>query len=89
MLAKRFAALFLAGGLLFGVAMLISRAQPSPAMEKGVSYLAWLAGEYTEPEADLALTQLASTGANWISITTGGFGYLGSRRPTLVLASGL
>jgi hypothetical protein len=40
----------------------------SPPMQKGISFTAWWAGQYSEPGADLSLEALASTGANWIAL---------------------
>jgi len=42
-------------------------------LQKGISFSAWWSGEYSRPEADLALESLASTGANWISVVVTGY----------------
>lgn len=36
--------------------------------QKGMSYASWWHGQYSHPDADLALQNLAATGANWISL---------------------
>ncbi len=38
------------------------------AKQKGMSYATWWSGNYSSPDADLALERLADTGANWISL---------------------
>jgi hypothetical protein len=43
-----------------------SRAQPS--FQKGIAYVSWQSDGYSHPDADLSLQNLASTGANWISL---------------------
>lgn len=44
-------------------------AEESPAeKQKGISYASWWEGQYSEPGSDLALANLADTGANWISL---------------------
>lgn len=35
---------------------------------KGITYAAWQAGAYSQPDADLALGNLRATGANWVSL---------------------
>jgi hypothetical protein len=42
--------------------------QGAVPFQKGISYSAWWAGQYTQPGADLSLDALASTGADWISL---------------------
>jgi hypothetical protein len=37
--------------------------------QKGIAYAAWWPGIYSNPDAEMALRELADTGANWISIT--------------------
>jgi len=37
-------------------------------MQKGISFTAWWAGQYSEPGSDLSLQYLTSTGANWIAL---------------------
>lgn len=44
-----------------------------PAKQKGVTFVAWYAGQYSNPDADLSLNNLASTGANWISLIVTGY----------------
>lgn len=36
--------------------------------QKGISYASWWPGQYSHPDADLALTNLAATGTDWISL---------------------
>lgn len=36
--------------------------------QKGMSYASWWHGQYSHPDADLALIKLAETGVNWISL---------------------
>jgi hypothetical protein len=36
--------------------------------QKGISYASWWPGQYSHPDADLALAKLADTGANWVSL---------------------
>ncbi len=36
--------------------------------QKGVAYTAWWSGEYSLPDAEFSLANLASTGADWISL---------------------
>jgi hypothetical protein len=44
-----------------------------------MSYAGWWSGEYSQPEADLALQNLAATGSNWIAlIVTGHQNTIGS-----------
>jgi hypothetical protein len=43
-------------------------AQAAAPFQKGISYSAWWAGQYTQPGADLSMDALASTGADWISL---------------------
>ncbi len=38
------------------------------ARQKGISYTAWWPGEYSKPDADIALSNLRSAGADWISL---------------------
>ena len=45
-----------------------ARAEPPTEMQHGISYASWQAGQYSEPDADLALAELADTGANWIGL---------------------
>jgi hypothetical protein len=42
-------------------------------MQKGISYASYVSGEYSQPDADLSLANLASTGANWISLIVTGY----------------
>jgi hypothetical protein len=42
--------------------------QATTARQKGMSYATWWPGAYSTPDADLALAQLAETGAEWISL---------------------
>jgi hypothetical protein len=42
---------------------------PQTQKQKGISYASWWPGLYSEPDADLALANLADTGANWISLS--------------------
>ena len=36
--------------------------------QQGIAYVSWWPGQYSQPDADLALTNLRATGANWISL---------------------
>ncbi len=36
--------------------------------QQGVAFVSWWPGQYSMPEADLALTNLRATGANWMSL---------------------
>jgi hypothetical protein len=66
------------GLLLIAVAVLASPSRASSSFleahqgavsfQKGISYSAWWAGEYTQPGANLSMDALVSTGANWISL---------------------
>ena len=48
-------------------------AQAQPSMQRGVSYATWWPGNYSHPDADLSLANLASTGANWIALVVTGY----------------
>lgn len=45
-----------------------AQAQSQTEKQKGISYATWWSGQYSHPDADLALANLAGTGANWISL---------------------
>ena len=45
-----------------------SAARAQMEKQKGISYATWWSGNYSTPDADLALARLADTGANWVSI---------------------
>lgn len=47
-----------------------AQAQSQTQKQKGISYPTWWSGQYSYPDADpdLALANLADTGANWISL---------------------
>lgn len=47
--------------------------QAQPSMQKGITYAAWWPGEYSHSDADLSLANLASTGADWISLIVTGY----------------
>lgn len=47
--------------------------QDRQSKQNGFSYAGWWAGEYTYPEAELALMNLAATGSNWISLIVTGY----------------
>ena len=47
-------------------------AQTQPSMQRGISYATWWSGDYSHPDADLSLANLASTGANWIGLIVTG-----------------
>jgi len=64
---------FAASLLLLVVAVQGSKAHVQPSIQKGIAYAAWWSGEYSEPDADLSLEQLAATGANWISLLVIGY----------------
>ncbi len=61
--------------LLLVVAIQIQRMETlaQPAMQKGIAYVTWWSGNYSHPDADLALANLAATGANWISLLVTGY----------------
>lgn len=42
--------------------------ESQPQKQKGISYATWWSGNYSHPDADLALANLADTGADWISL---------------------
>lgn len=44
----------------------VARAQTE--MQKGFSYATWWPGNYSTPDADLALARLADTGVTWVSV---------------------
>ncbi len=51
------------------IGLVTTTAEESPTeKQKGISYASWWEGRYSEPYADLALANLADTGANWISL---------------------
>ena len=39
-----------------------------PSFQQGMSYATWWQGQYSTPEADQALAELAATGAEWIAL---------------------
>lgn len=41
---------------------------PNADKQQGVAFVSWWPGQYSLPEADLALTNLRATGANWMSL---------------------
>ncbi|MDY0019170.1 MAG: hypothetical protein RBT47_04130 [Anaerolineae bacterium] len=43
-------------------------ANAQPPKQKGISYTSWWHGEYSKPDADLSLSHLRETGAEWISL---------------------
>ena len=45
-----------------------AQAQSLAEKQKGISYASWWPGEYSHPNADLALANLADTGADWIAL---------------------
>lgn len=74
MKARRFSLFaFAATLLLLVLAIQRLNAQVRPSMQKGISYAAWWSGEYSQPDADLSLANLAATGANWISLIVTGY----------------
>lgn len=38
------------------------------SLQMGIAYTSWWSGNYSHPDSELSLTNLASTGANWISL---------------------
>lgn len=44
-----------------------------PGFQKGMSYASWWQGQYSTPEADQSLANLAATGANWVAIIVTGY----------------
>ena len=42
--------------------------QAQASKQKGISYATWWSGLYSQPDADLALANLADTGADWIGL---------------------
>lgn len=44
-----------------------------PGFQKGISYASWWQGEYSTPESDRSLANLAATGANWVAIIVTGY----------------
>jgi hypothetical protein len=71
----RWFSLFAFVAVLLLLVVLIQRldTQAQPSMQKGIAYTAWWSGEYSHPDADLSLTNLAPTGANWISLLVTGY----------------
>jgi hypothetical protein len=49
-------------------ALAAAQAQSLAEKQKGISYASWWPGEYSHPDADLALANLADTGADWIAL---------------------
>ena len=45
-----------------------AQAQSETQKQKGIAYATWWSGQYSRPDADLALANLADTRANWISL---------------------
>jgi hypothetical protein len=43
------------------------------SVQKGISYATWGSGLYSSPDADLSLTHLAATGADWIGLIVTGY----------------
>jgi Glycoside Hydrolase Family 113 len=41
---------------------------PAAKKQKGMSYAAWSAGAYSQPDSDVSLEHLAETGATWIAL---------------------
>jgi hypothetical protein len=48
-------------------------AQAPQPKQNGMTYAGWWSGEYSQPEADLALQNLAATGSNWIALIVTGY----------------
>ena len=44
------------------------KVQAQTEKQEGISYATWWSGQYSQPDADLALASLADTGANWIGL---------------------
>jgi hypothetical protein len=57
--------------LVLAVQRLNTRAESS--MQKGISYVAYESNAYLQPDADLSLEGIASTGANWIAVSVIGY----------------
>lgn len=57
--------------LILAIQRLNTRAQPS--IQKGISYVSWESGGYSQPDADLSFENLASTGASWIGLLVTGY----------------
>jgi len=51
-----------------GAIDLVAQARSQAQKQEGIAYASWWPGEYLHPDADLALTHVADTGANWISL---------------------
>lgn len=60
------AALILAFVVLF--ALVQTRAAVSGSKQKGISFASWWHGDYSSPNADLALAELGDSGADWLSL---------------------
>ena len=74
MKARRFSLFaFAATLLLLVLAIQKLNGQGQPSMQKGIAYVAWGSGEYSQPDADLSLENLASAGATWISLLVTGY----------------
>jgi len=59
--------------LLFVVTTQSSSVRAESSIQNGVSYAAWWAGEYSTPDADFSLENLAATGADWLSLIVTGY----------------
>jgi glycosyl hydrolase family 113 len=45
----------------------------SLGIQKGISYVSWTRGEFSQSTSDQALEELAATGANWIALVVTGY----------------
>jgi hypothetical protein len=60
-------------GTVLGIAGLQPSSLQSSSIQQGVSYATYGAGRYSQPDADLSLANLASTGADWIGLIVTGY----------------
>ena len=54
--------------LFLGLRNTFAQAYNQIQKQKGFSYATWWSGEYSSPDADLAVANLANTGTDWISL---------------------
>ena len=74
MTARRMAWIAIATSLsLCLVALARPGASALAAKQKGMSFAAWWSGLYSQPDADLSVSHLAATGADWISLIVTGY----------------
>ncbi len=60
--------ILIVGAFLSGPHPQESGAESQIAKQQGIAFVSWQPGQYSQPDADLALAHLRATGANWISL---------------------